>query len=49
MLIEKLEDQWICSCGNWVDHEFTWCPDCCKDRGDEMIDQIKEEQTYSKL
>ena len=32
MLIEKLRDQWICSCGNWVDWELSWCPDCCEER-----------------
>ena len=32
MLIEKLKDQWICSCGNWVEWELSWCPDCCEDR-----------------
>jgi hypothetical protein len=32
MFIEELEDQWICSCGNWVDKEFNWCPDCCEEQ-----------------
>lgn len=32
MLIEELKDLWICQCGNWVDKEFKWCPDCCEDR-----------------
>ncbi len=32
MLMEKLRDQWICSCGNWVDGDFDWCPGCCEDR-----------------
>ena len=29
MLVEILKDQWICSCGNWVDRQLSWCPDCC--------------------
>ena len=29
MVVEELTDQWICSCGNWVDQAFDWCPDCC--------------------
>ena len=32
MLVERLEDQWICSCGNWVDEEMSWCPDCCDEK-----------------
>ncbi len=32
MLIEKLKDQWICSCGNWVDLELAWRPDCCEEQ-----------------
>ena len=32
MLIDRLRDQWICSCGNWVDEEFYWCPDCCEEK-----------------
>jgi hypothetical protein len=32
MLVEELTDQWICSCGNWVDQAFDWCPDCCDDK-----------------
>ena len=32
MLVESLKEQWICSCGNWVDQAFTWCPDCCEDK-----------------
>jgi len=32
MLMEKLSDQWICTCGNWVDGDFQWCPGCCEDR-----------------
>ena len=35
MLKEKLKDQWICSCGNWVDGDFRWCPSCCEDRDGE--------------
>ena len=32
MLVETLKDQWICSCGNWVDQSFYWCPDCCEEK-----------------
>lgn len=32
MQIRQLQDQWICSCGNWVSAAFTWCPSCCEDR-----------------
>ena len=32
MLIETLKDQWVCSCGNWVDIAFHWCPDCCEEK-----------------
>jgi len=33
MIVEELTDQWICSCGNWVDQAFDWCPDCCDNKG----------------
>ncbi|MGD9208690.1 MAG: hypothetical protein PVH39_09415 [Syntrophobacterales bacterium] len=32
MLVDILKDQWICSCGNWVDRQLSWCPDCCEER-----------------
>jgi hypothetical protein len=32
MLVETLKNQWICSCGNWVDKTFHWCPDCCEEK-----------------
>jgi hypothetical protein len=32
MLVDALKDQWICSCGNWVDGTFEWCPECCEDK-----------------
>ena len=32
MLVDALKDQWICSCGNWVDGSFELCPDCCEDK-----------------
>ncbi len=38
MFIEKLKDLWICSCGNWVDNDFVWCPDCCREKL-ELIDE----------
>jgi len=31
MLVKDLNDQWICSCGNWVDRGFSWCPEYCED------------------
>jgi hypothetical protein len=32
MLVDAMRDQWICSCGNWVDRSFEWCPDCCEEK-----------------
>lgn len=32
MLVEALKNQWICSCGNWVDKTFQWCPECCEEK-----------------
>jgi hypothetical protein len=32
MLVEKMRDLWICSCGNWVPQGLTWCLECCEDR-----------------
>ena len=32
MLVEIMRDQWICSCGNWVDRQLSWCPDCCEEK-----------------
>ncbi|MFC1533571.1 hypothetical protein ACFL7M_09435 [Thermodesulfobacteriota bacterium] len=48
MLIEMLGDQWICSCGNWVDQAFTWCPDCCEDREHRPIYLLGEQEAPSK-
>jgi hypothetical protein len=31
MLIDSLRDQWIGSCGNWVDRIISWCPDWCEE------------------
>jgi len=42
MLIEQLKDQWICSCGNWVDLAVTWCPTCCEDRELKRLEENKE-------
>lgn len=39
MLVEKLKDQWICSCGNWVGRQLTWCPECCEDRDADMVQE----------
>lgn len=30
MLVDAMKDLWVCSCGNWVDGAFEWCPDCCQ-------------------
>jgi len=43
MLVDALKDQWICSCGNWVDHSFEWCPDCTEDKLDYLYDWRPEE------
>jgi hypothetical protein len=32
MLREEMRDLWICSCGNWVARQLSWCPECCEDR-----------------
>jgi hypothetical protein len=32
MLVEEMRDLWICSCGNWVASQLSWCPECCEDR-----------------
>ena len=42
MLIKALREQWICSCGNWVDGELEWCPDCCEERGTYTYDDYPE-------
>ena len=44
MLVEVLKDQWICSCGNWVDLLFDWCPDCCEDKYVYFYRGIREEE-----
>ena len=44
MLIEELTDQWICSCGNWVDRTLSWCPECCEDRDVQMIEEQEEQK-----
>ena len=38
MLIKALREQWICSCGNWVDRELEWCPDCSEERSTDTYD-----------
>lgn len=43
MLMERLRDQWICSCGNWVDGDFQWCPSCCEDRDGEGAGRMRIE------
>lgn len=32
MLVDAFKDQWVCSCGNWVDGAFEWCPECCEEK-----------------
>ena len=49
MLVEKLKDQWICSCGNWVDEALYWCPDCCEDKLTFIYDASKQRQTRVRL
>jgi len=44
MFIEKLKDQWICSCGNWVDQAVSWCPNCCEDQEDQSVLVAEERQ-----
>ncbi len=44
MLVDALKDQWICSCGNWVDGAFDWCPDCCEDKSTYLYRGRREEQ-----
>jgi hypothetical protein len=41
MLVRALREQWICSCGNWVDRTFDWCPDCCEDKSSYIYDAEK--------
>lgn len=43
MLIKKLREQWICSCGNWVDQELQWCPDCCEEKLTETYGTKKDQ------
>lgn len=45
MLVEKLKDQWICSCGNWIGQALSWCPNCCEDQVDHSKDPSEEQQT----
>lgn len=42
MIIEKLKDQWICSCRNWVDHNFTWCPECCEEQNPDSNNRLEK-------
>ena len=45
MLMEKVGDLWICSCGNWVGRLFTWCPECCEERD---VPKPMEDQEWEK-
>ena len=49
MLVKALKDQWICSCGNWVDHSFEWCPDCCEDKFDFLYSSWRKEEAVVNL
>ncbi len=44
MLIEEMRDQWICSCGNWVGRQVTWCPECCEDRDVQKEEEQQEQE-----
>lgn len=44
MLIDTLKDQWICSCGNWVDRMISWCPDCCEESATIMYETGKYDE-----
>jgi len=44
MLVNLLKHQWICSCGNWVDEAFEWCPDCCEDKADYLYRGRRQEE-----
>lgn len=46
MLVEKLKDQWICSCGNWVDEELSWCPDCCQEHLESIHEVGQKEESH---
>jgi len=45
MVVDTLKDQWICSCGNWVDGTFEWCPDCCEDKFTHPYEGRKKERS----
>jgi uncharacterized heparinase superfamily protein len=47
MLIEEMRDQWICSCGNWVGRQITWCPECCEDRVVHRKEERQEQEAYT--
>jgi hypothetical protein len=49
MLVEGLKDQWVCSCGNWVDRAFDWCPDCCEEKSGFRYDARRFEKPNVKL
>ena len=45
MLVETLKDQWICSCGNWVDLQLSWCPDCCKEKFGLLYTSLEQKES----
>jgi hypothetical protein len=49
MLVDALKDQWICSCGNWVDQSFEWCPDCCEVKSDYDYSNWRQEEAVVNL
>ena len=49
MLVETLRDQWICSCGNWVDRTFDWCPDCCEEKFTSVYEAMRFQQPDVKI
>jgi len=49
MLVRTLREQWICSCGNWVDRTFEWCPDCCEDKFSYIYDEERRDRKRVQL
>ena len=50
MLVKKLQNQWICSCGNWVGRALNWCPNCCEEQegNSEDVAYAREQQSVVK-
>ena len=49
MLVEQLKEQWICSCGNWVDLAVTWRLTCCEDREFKRLEEKEKNQVLAIL